>query len=270
MIDSPELHSSPACARITAGTQPLIVIDRRPVIGRSVCCWISTFGPEFDPLHMASIEHALGQDILGQACAVIWATSAHVPWEDEWLSNEIARTRMQRHDVPLVLLADATDPHRAEEAVRQLHLSGYIPTTSSPELAATALRLVIAGGRYVPGNCYDADTKTKEVMAKPAWVMPGRLTSSATPMAEQDPPMSAYDANLTARERDVLELLECGVAYKIIAHRLGISQSTVKAHIHNLIVKLKVRNRTEAAVARYATRSERASVGTAAAVAAPK
>ena len=126
-----------------------------------------------------------------------------------------------------MLLADATDPHLAEEAVNQLHLSGYIPTTSSPELAATALRLVIAGGRYVPERYLDADT---------------------TPPAVS--PMSAPDAKLTARERAVLELLERGLPNKIIAYRLGMSLSTVKAHVHNIIAKLNVRNRTEAALAR--------------------
>ena len=38
------------------------------------------------------------------------------------------------------------------------------------------------------------------------------------------------------------------MANKIIAYRLSLSQSTVKAHVHNIISKLNVSNRTEAAV----------------------
>ena len=57
----------------------------------------------------------------------------------------------------------------------------------------------------------------------------------------------------------MLELLKCGLPNKIISYRLEMSPSTVKAHVHNIIVKLNVRNRTEAAVARYASRSERTS-----------
>jgi DNA-binding CsgD family transcriptional regulator len=226
-----------------AATQPVIVIDRRPMIGRALCCWIGTLGPEFDPVPMATIDRELGQDILGRASAVIWGTSAEVPWEDEWLSNEITATRIRRHDVPLVLLADAADPLFAEEAVRELHLNGYIPTSSSPELAATALRLVICGGRYVPGRCSDTD--------------------AAPPAISPEPPTSAHVAKLTIREREVLKLLERGLPNKIIAYRLGMSQSTVKAHVHNVIAKLNVRNRTEAAVAGYAApdRSERPSSG---------
>jgi two-component system nitrate/nitrite response regulator NarL len=43
-------------------------------------------------------------------------------------------------------------------------------------------------------------------------------------------------------------MLEQGMANKIIAYRLSLSQSTVKAHVHSIISKLNVRNRTEAAV----------------------
>jgi DNA-binding NarL/FixJ family response regulator len=219
-----------------SGQQPLIVIDRRPVIGRGICCWIGTLDPQFDPLFLTTIDRALGQDVLGRASAVIWGTNTLVPSEDEWLSNEIACTRVRRDGVPLVLLADATESHFVKEAIRQLRLDGYIPTASSPELAATALRLVIAGGRYIPQECFNA--------------------TEATPGAPQDRPISAHDAKLTSRERAVLELLESGLPNKIIAYRLQLSQSTVKAHVHNIIVKLNVRNRTEAAVARYAA-SER-------------
>ncbi len=99
-------------------------------------------------------------------------------------------------------------------------------------MAATALRLVIAGGRYFPATSLDAN--------------------KATPTVSQVPASSEYDAKLTKRERAVLALLEHGLPNKIIAYRLGMSQSTVKAHVHNIIAKLNVRNRTEAAMARYA------------------
>ena len=46
----------------------------------------------------------------------------------------------------------------------------------------------------------------------------------------------------------MLELLEQRMANKIIAFRLGLSQSTVKAHVHSIFSKLNVRNRTEATV----------------------
>lgn len=52
---------------------------------------------------------------------------------------------------------------------------------------------------------------------------------------------------LTAREREVLGLIENGLSNKEIAGRLHIGVSTVKNHVHNLLEKLHVGSRTEAA-----------------------
>jgi DNA-binding CsgD family transcriptional regulator len=51
---------------------------------------------------------------------------------------------------------------------------------------------------------------------------------------------------LTARERDVLELVGFGHSNKTIALRLGISEHTVKFHLASIFGKLGVSNRTEA------------------------
>jgi LuxR family maltose regulon positive regulatory protein len=53
---------------------------------------------------------------------------------------------------------------------------------------------------------------------------------------------------LTPREREVLELLSQGLANKEIARTLYISEATVKVHVRNVVAKLGVRSRTEAAV----------------------
>ncbi len=54
-------------------------------------------------------------------------------------------------------------------------------------------------------------------------------------------------ARLTAREMEILSHLAKGSQNKVIAAILGLSEHTVKVHIHNLINKLGARNRTEAA-----------------------
>jgi two-component system, NarL family, response regulator LiaR len=52
---------------------------------------------------------------------------------------------------------------------------------------------------------------------------------------------------LTTREYEVLQLVACGCSNAQIAERLFLSLSTVKTHVSNLLVKLDVKNRTQAA-----------------------
>lgn len=58
------------------------------------------------------------------------------------------------------------------------------------------------------------------------------------------PPLEA----ITAREREVLQLLAEGLPNKAIAQRLGISEHTVKYHVNALLGKLDAQSRTEAVV----------------------
>jgi DNA-binding NarL/FixJ family response regulator len=62
------------------------------------------------------------------------------------------------------------------------------------------------------------------------------------------------DERLTSREREVLVLIEQGLTNKEISCRLGIEERTVKNHVHNLLEKLRVRHRSEAAAMLRATR----------------
>jgi DNA-binding NarL/FixJ family response regulator len=52
---------------------------------------------------------------------------------------------------------------------------------------------------------------------------------------------------LTARERQVVELIDQGLTNKEIARHLGIELSTAKNHVHNILEKLEVRRRSQAA-----------------------
>ena len=68
----------------------------------------------------------------------------------------------------------------------------------------------------------------------------GRLTGSQrTPEFDAD--------RLTARELDILQLIERGLSNLEIAEQLGIVPSTVKNHVHHILEKLNVKRRGEAA-----------------------
>lgn len=58
-------------------------------------------------------------------------------------------------------------------------------------------------------------------------------------------------ADLTAREREVLELLGDGRSNAEIAIKLGIQETTVRSHTYHIATKLRLRNRTQAALLGY-------------------
>jgi DNA-binding NarL/FixJ family response regulator len=55
------------------------------------------------------------------------------------------------------------------------------------------------------------------------------------------------DVQLTRRELEIAELVEAGLSNKEIAGRLVIEVATVKSHVHNILEKLQVRRRSDAA-----------------------
>lgn len=91
------------------------------------------------------------------------------------------------------------------------------------------LRLMLCGEDYLP----------REVVSDVALPLP----NSALAKADSGGDVRA----LTAREREILGLVARGMQNKLIAAELGLSEHTVKLHIHHVIAKLGVHNRTEAA-----------------------
>jgi len=87
-----------------------------------------------------------------------------------------------------------------------------------------------------------------------AWLDPaiarlvlGRFKGT-TPMLETSRPEGAEDCPLTAREMEVLQLIVDGLSNPEIADRLTITKATAKAHVHSILQKLCVDDRTQAAV----------------------
>lgn len=76
-----------------------------------------------------------------------------------------------------------------------------------------------------------------------------RLTQLlAQALREEGKGSVASPPSLTAREQEILEKLACGMSNKLIAKELAISEGTVKVHVKNLLKKLNLHSRMEAAV----------------------
>jgi two-component system nitrate/nitrite response regulator NarL len=86
-----------------------------------------------------------------------------------------------------------------------------------------------------------------EVLCSPRMV--ATLFERVATLALEASPAS-IESRLTARELEILDLIDQGLSNKEIARRLTIELSTVKNHVHNILDKLNVSRRSEAAARR--------------------
>ena len=63
-------------------------------------------------------------------------------------------------------------------------------------------------------------------------------------MPTPQPANDVLDCTLTAREYEITTLASAALSNKEIARRLGVTEGTVKAHLHNIYQKADVPNRT--------------------------
>jgi len=76
-------------------------------------------------------------------------------------------------------------------------------------------------------------------------------------ISERGQRLSVEPKSLTGREREVLDCLRQGKSNKEIAHKLNIAEPTVKNHVHNLLDKLHVTTRAQAAAREMSVSSRR-------------
>lgn len=134
----------------------------------------------------------------------------------------------QRHPALPVVVLSSADDRTTVLAAMAAGAAGFIPKASSNEVMLSALRLVLAGGKYLP----------VEVLAP----------DDSAPVRAADA-VSVESLGLSPRQLEVLELIARGKPNKIICDELGLAERTVKAHVTEVLRALGVSSRTQAALA---------------------
>lgn len=132
--------------------------------------------------------------------------------------------------VPIVVLSASTDQRDIASALN-MGAMGFIPKMAPREVMLRALRLVLAGGVYIP----------PQAIGMPDYTGGGAAAPVATPS-------SLEELGLTERQRQVLNLIAQGKPNKSIANELQISEPTVKAHVTEILRALKASSRAQAMV----------------------
>jgi DNA-binding NarL/FixJ family response regulator len=123
--------------------------------------------------------------------------------------------------IPVILLADPADSAQVNSALRA-GVRGAIPRDATPQEIESAVHAVYAGLIVITPTLLAAALPDEHF--------------SAEELAEP----------LSGRELEVLDLLAEGLSNKLIAHRLNISEHTVKTHVGSIFAKLGASSRTEA------------------------
>lgn len=136
----------------------------------------------------------------------------------------LTRMRGLRPSTPVVIISGLARPQDITDAMAA-GAAGFFPKTLNGAALVSAVRLVLAGERFVPstdhaGNGVDGEARVED-----------EATSS-----------------LTTRERQVLDLLTKGMSNKEIARQLELQEVTIKLHVRGICRKLGAKNRTQAAL----------------------
>ncbi|MEV7276933.1 response regulator transcription factor [Streptomyces sp. NPDC093111] len=115
--------------------------------------------------------------------------------------------------------------------------SGFLLKDASARQLADGVRVVAAGEALL------APTVTKRL-----------ITEFARSAVSPRPPAMAQIGELTERETEVLVLIAQGLSNVEIADHLVVAESTIKTHVSRILVKLGLRDRTQAAVFAYEAR----------------
>ena len=223
-----------------------------------------------DEAHSRLVERAVC-DML------IYSVGAPSPHE---VFTEIQVLHTLRRDAALAIVSDDENPTTVLAAIR-CGAQGYFSNSMPPDLALQALSFVLHGGTYFPPTAFLA-SQTFSAPAPSEYRQPDLSQEQLLPGPEQQtqaPPLGLPEDGLyeqqgslfddkaagvprehglngarhapefTERQYAVLVCLCQGDPNKVIGRKLGMTETTVKVHVREIMRKLGVSNRTQVAIA---------------------
>ncbi|HHK1034290.1 TPA: response regulator transcription factor [Salmonella enterica subsp. enterica] len=136
----------------------------------------------------------------------------------EFCREVLQRTVQQFPEVKIIITAMDGSQNWLHE-VMQFNVQAVVPRDSDAETFVLALNAVARGMMFLPGDWLNStELESRDIKA------------------------------LSARQREILQMLAAGESNKQIGRALNISTGTVKAHLESLYRRLDVKNRTQAAM----------------------
>lgn len=194
----------------------LLIVDDHLMFGSAMAFMLRQLDPELCVTTVGSVNEAAEQLSAGKSFDLI-VLDYDMPGKNGLEGLAIVHQTWPEQVV--CLLSGRTDPHLVKAAIASGAI-GWIPKTMSEAPLLHALRMMAAGGQFLPQTVLDELSEHEKT-----W------------------------GSLTQVETTVAKLLSEGLADKEIASHLSIAPKTVENHVRSLLKKAKVDNRTKFALA---------------------
>ena len=169
-------------------------------------------------------------------------------------ASAASRIRRRWGEAKIILLFDHASPGDYQKLLAS-EIDGCIPLFASPDTLVDTLQRIIAGNlrvmvlkseRCSPTPCAVARRQEGEKLS----LISGPLTQSddMENSVADCPALPPVSCGLSQREEEILKSVVRGHSNKMIARACGVTDATIKVHMKSILRKLRVANRTQAAV----------------------
>jgi len=200
----------------------IVVIDHRVLIRDCLVRCLKIMNGNCVALAFASVEE--WQQVAAEHPSPAMIVLCPEGRKDDEIEHDLALLSAGAN-VSVVIVSEAEDIDHILAALDS-GARGYIPTSVTLDVAVEAMRLVEAGGTFIPASSLTSSRRRDEAQHH----------------------VASQSRMFTERQTAVLEALRKGKANKQIAYELKMREGTVKAHVRNIMRKLNARNRTEVAI----------------------
>jgi DNA-binding NarL/FixJ family response regulator len=208
----------------------ILAVDDHPLIREGLARVVTEIGPDVEVIPADCVSAALAHFA---STADLSLTLLKLRLPDTEGMDGLERLHAARPEVPVIVFSALANLPATVRALITAGAMGVLSNRCTPRVLLEALRLVLAGGVYVPPEAFGSE-RSRQPAQTPA--------SLAAPPA----PRRIDELGLTPRQTEVLALLAQGKPNKLICRSLDLAEGTVKTHAAAIYQALGVSNRTEA------------------------
>lgn len=202
----------------------ILIVDDHPMFREALRSAVKFSRDDAEILEAGSIE-AAHDAIQGEPGIEIVLLDLSLPGTTGFEGLMLLRSSFPR--TPIMIVSGLDDPKIVQEAIR-LGAAGFVSKSVDKATLAKGLTAVLSGSVFVP----------------PELAPNGQGPQAATRTSD----IADLVADLTPAQMRVLQLIRHGQLNKQIAYELGVSETTVKAHVSEILRKLNVVSRTQAVI----------------------